>query len=156
MLRQTNIQLQVTQVQGGGKTRDDDCGQHGSHDDVQEIVSRVKRGNSNHHGGNYINDSSARHVVVKEVANAGHDYPPGQIRHGSETNDSGDQQRRHGPHLHHAPDEDAGFARAHLKPDQRREDVQNLQHDEGGEGCWGKFPAHAEWDGDHHSEASPL
>ena len=89
MLRQTDIQLQIAQHQGGSKARHQNRAQQRGDYDVKQVIARIQSGDPNYqHDGN-VYDSDAGNVEVESVANAGAGDAAGEIRHRSQSHDDG-------------------------------------------------------------------
>jgi len=93
MLRQTNFEFEAAQHQRGDHARHQDCGQHCRYYDVEEIVSRVQRGDADYQRDQHINHAGLCDFVVKRLAQPFKHDTTRQVGYCDQADECGHQER---------------------------------------------------------------
>jgi len=96
VFRQTDVEFEIAQDNCRSNSGHQNGGEHCRHDDIEQIVSSIERGDSYKQHGDDVGDADTGDVVVKDVPQTGDGNPPGKIGHSGQTYDHRQQQRHRG------------------------------------------------------------
>ena len=109
MFRQADIEFQPAQHHRRNYSGNQNRRQHSRDHNVEQIISRVERGDPDHQRDQHIHDAGAVDFIVKRFPQPLDRYPARKIRHGDQPHDRGHHQRSRGQN--HGRPNVAGVAR---------------------------------------------
>jgi hypothetical protein len=106
--RQDDFEFDILEVHGRGDAAHQHGREHGGNDEKQQVVAGIQRGNTDDDSEDDVQDALSRDLVIEGVANATGGDTAGEIGHGGDSDDRGQDQRDRGEG--HAEEHVAGFA----------------------------------------------